>query len=180
MIKIFSTNEVKQGSEKWLALRSNYISGTDAYDLLRGKTVTEILSNKVNNSFKGNFWTIRGHVLEDEAKEIYSEVFQPTLDVGFVINDKYPYCGVSPDSLVSDDGLVEVKAFNAKRHLDVFRRIDPHIVAQTQYQLFVTERAWCDLVLYNPDLDPEQAFLVKRQYPKKTIQDKFHEIFSTL
>lgn len=176
---IIYKNEIQQNSDEWLKLRSQYITGTDAYDLLNGKTIQEILDHKQNQkSWGGNYYTKRGHDLEPEAKEIYSEVYAPTYDMGFVINDKYPYCGVSPDGLVGDDGIVEVKAFNEKRHFDVFKNLDPHIIAQTQYQLFVTERDWVDLVLYNPDIkDLTQALLVRRLTPIKSIQDKLHDIF---
>lgn len=174
-------NQLEQNSDEWHELRNNYITGTDAYDLLRGVSVKEILSKKRNNHFMGNYYTERGHRLEPEAKEIYSALYTPTKDVGFVINDKYKLAGVSPDGVVGEDGLVEVKAFNEKRHFSVYQNLDSHIIAQTQYQLFVTERKWCDLVLYNPDIeDPHQAFLVKRLYPNEKIQARFKEIFSAI
>lgn len=171
-------NQLEQNSQEWLDLRNKYITGTDAYDLLNGKSIPEILQKKRDCHFAGNYYTRRGHRLEPEAKEIYSKLFTPVENVGFVINDKFPYCGVSPDGLVGENGLVEVKAFNEKRHLDVYQNLDPHIIAQTQYQLFVTEREWVDLVLYNPDIsDPHKAFLTKRLFPIPEIQKKLYNIF---
>ena len=179
MITILSTKEVKQGSEKWLTLRSQYVSATDAYSLLKGRTINEILKSKLfSNSFSGNYWTERGHLLEPEAKEIYSEIYQPTYDVGFIINDKFQYVGCSPDGLVGDDGMVEVKCFGEKHHLSAHEKTDPSIVAQIQYQLWVSERKWNDLVLYNPEVeDIDQTFFVKRFYPDKETHKQFEEIF---
>ena len=174
-------NQLAQNSPEWLELRNNFITGTDAYDLLNGKSIPEILEKKSQSHFRGNYYTERGHRLEPEAKEIYSAVYEPTHDTGFVINDKFHFCGVSPDGLVGENGLVEVKCFNEKRHFEVFKNLDPHIIAQTQYQLFVTERDWVDLVLYNPDIqDSHKAFLVRRLTPIPSIQTKFEQIFKAL
>ena len=171
-------NQLEQNSQEWLELRNNFVTGTDAYDLLNGKSISEILDKKRNDHFQGNRFTERGHRLEPEAKEIYSALFEPVQNVGFVVNDKFPFCGVSPDGLVGEKGLVEVKAFNEKRHFAVFQNLDSHIIAQTQYQLFVTEREWVDLVLYNPDIeDPHKAFLTRRLFPNPPIQYKLEEIF---
>lgn len=181
MITIIPTEELEQNSPEWLNLRSKYISATDAWGLLNGKTIQEILDSKSksSNGFSGNYWTRRGHELEPEAKEIYSAVYQPTYNVGFVINDKYPLVGCSPDGLVNDDGMVEVKCFSLRRHYDVHKNLDPHIITQIQYQLWVTEREWNDLVLYNPSVENlKEAMFVHRFYPDKKIHKKFEDIFS--
>lgn len=178
MIRIFSTDEIEQGSDLWHDMRNRYATGTDAYDLLRGKTVDEVLAKKQASTFRGNYYTRRGHILEDEAKSLYSELYQPVENAGFVTNSKYPRAGVSPDGLVGEDGLVECKAFNEKRHLKVYESLDPHIIAQVQFQLFVTERKWCDLVLFNPDIDPDKAFLTRRLEPDPVIQNNLRKIFA--
>ena len=178
MITIIPTSRLKQNSPEWLELRAKYISATDAYSLLHGKTIQEILTTKSNNSFSGNYWTNRGHQLEPEAKEVYSALYQPTTDVGFVINDKYPYVACSPDGLVNEDGMIEVKCFSIKPHYEVHQNLDPHIITQIQYQLWVTEREWNDLVLYNPDVENlKEAIFVHRFTPDKNIHKKFEEIF---
>lgn len=179
MITILSTEELPQGSEKWLELRKNFISATSAYDLLHGKTIQEILTErrKVPN-FVGNYYTERGHTLEPIAKEIYSEIYQPTFDVGFVINDKFPYIACSPDGFVGEDGMVEVKSFGEKHHLAVMEEVDPPIIAQIQYQLWVTERKWNDFIAFNPDIeDLDKTFYVKRFYPDKKMHQQFENIF---
>lgn len=178
MIRIFTEDEVKQGSDLWHDMRNRYATGTDAYDILKGKTIDEVLEKKRNSTFTGNYYTRRGHIMEAEAKDIYSQVYQKVQNAGFVTNSKYPRAGVSPDGLVGDDGLVEVKAFNEKRHLKVYESLDPHIIAQIQFQLFVTERDWCDLILYNPDIeDINKTFLTRRIEPDQTIQNNLKKIF---
>lgn len=179
MITIIPTEDLPQGSNEWKSLRAQYISATDAYDLLQNKPIREILKSKATNSFAGNYYTKRGHDLEPEARDIYSAVFSPVSEVGFVINDKFPHVGCSPDGLVGEDGLIEIKCFNEKRHFDVYKNLDAHIIAQIQYQLWVTERAWNTLCLYNPEIkDPSLAFLTLTFKPDKKTQERFEEIFS--
>ena len=179
MIKIYPEEEVKQGTQLWLDMRKNYCTGTDCHSLLRGESVENLLAKKKTaRGFGGNYYTRRGHLLEDEAKKIYSEVYGPTTNAGFITNDKYPLAGYSPDGLVGEDGLVECKAFQESHHLKCAKAIDAQILAQIQHGLFVSERQWCDLILYNPDMDdPEKAFIVKRVKPIKAIQDKLKDIF---
>lgn len=169
--------EIEQGTDEWHKVREGKISATDAYSLLKGKTVQEILSTKHSNSFKGNYYTRRGHILEDEAKSIYSEIYEPLENFGYVENSKYPNAIMSPDGVaISKAGMVEVKCFNEKRHLEVYKNLDAHILAQIQFQLFISELPWDDLILYNPDLSPEEAFLVRRILPDKEIHKKFAEL----
>lgn len=178
-IIVIPDKSIQQGSEDWLELRAQYISGTDAYDLLRGKPMQTILEEKRHSSFNGNYYTERGHIYEDEAKEIYSELIAPLENVGFIINNKYKYVGCSPDG-VAEDHLVEVKAFIEDRHLQTYtnKRLDSHINAQIQYQLFVTEMPYCNLLLYNPDLkDLSKSFLLRKVLPDAAFQTRFKEIF---
>lgn len=170
--------EIDQSTSEWHELRNGKITATDAYDLLHDKSIEEILNKKQMNSFAGNYYTKRGHILEEEAKAIYNETYEPIENIGFVTNDKYPLAGFSPDGVtISRTGLVEVKSFNEKRHFKVYKDLDAHVLAQIQFQLFISEFDWDDLVLYNPDVsDLDDAFLVRRIYPDPEIHAKFEKI----
>lgn len=180
MIHIYTDDQIPQGSDEWHAIRNGKVTGTDGYDLLRGKTISEIIEHKLNaRPFRGNYYTKRGHILEDEARDIYSDVYAPITKVGFVTNDAYPMAGVSPDGLIGTDGYWECKAFNDAKHLEVYRNLDAHVLAQIQFGLMITERKWCDLTLFNPDMPRvEQQFLIRRIYPRDDIQKKFKEALS--
>ena len=182
MIRYTDAKEVPQGSDKWHKLRNSKVSGTDAYDLLCGKPIEEILLDKAK-PFAGNYATKRGHLLEEEAKEIYSKLYQPTTNIGVVTNEKYPNALMSPDGVIFQDNipiaLVEVKCFNEKRHFQVYESLDAHIIAQIQFGLLITELPWCDLVLYNPDVtDLDQTFLTRRIYPDPKIHARLRELLS--
>lgn len=153
-------SDLKQGSEEWLSLRKNKITGTGAYTLLKDDSLERALKSNDDNSFKGNYYTKRGHVLEDESVEIYESIHNVKVEnVGFVTNDKYPIAGYSPDGLVGNDGILECKSFIEEHHLANAESIDAKIVAQIQFGLLITERKWATLLLYNPELDVEKAFI---------------------
>ena len=94
----------------------------------------------------------RGHEHEGEARALYGlrSAEEPVL-VGFMRNGAK---GASPDSLVGDNGLLEIKS--ALAHIQIDRmlrdRLPPEFKAQVQGQLWVAEREWCDFVSYWPGL----------------------------
>ncbi|NIJ09429.1 hypothetical protein FHS31_003061 [Sphingomonas vulcanisoli] len=81
-------------------------------------------------------------------------------EVGFVDHPSLPFSGASPDGLVGDDGLVEIKCPNTATHIATLlgQSLPGKYVAQIQWQLACTGRAWCDFVSYDPKL-PEGARL---------------------
>ena len=84
-------NDLEQGTEAWKVLRLSYLTGTDAYSLLRGKDPDDILLAKlVGNTFKGNRSTRRGHRLEPEAVALLEAIEDVKVHhTGFITNDKY-------------------------------------------------------------------------------------------
>lgn len=96
----------------------------------------------------------RGTELEGEARDAYSFVTgSAVVEVGFVSCDDLPNTGCSPDGIVGDDGLVELKCpANMAKHLDALRNGDhaKEYRWQLQHQLMVTGRAWVDAVSYDP------------------------------
>lgn len=153
---MLTLHNVEQRSKEWLALRSGLITASSAGKLLlRGKDA--VLKQE---PIADNYWMQRGRILEKDALEVYSRVYDiDVLEVGFVTNSDYPGCGASPDGIV--DGLIEIKCFNDKKHLSIDKDNIPFdTMAQIQFSLMVCELPYCDLVLYNPDVDTKDAFKV--------------------
>ncbi len=96
----------------------------------------------------------RGIDLEEEARQAY-EAYAGTLcvEIDFIDHPSVPMVGVSPDGLVGDDGLVEIKCpASMAKHLDAIRT-GAHAAEyrwQIQGQMWVTGRQWCDAVSYDP------------------------------
>ena len=172
-------HDVEQNSPEWYALRAGVPTASEFGRLVTGtgkessqlegyaKTLAvEVITGKTN-SFNGNKWTDRGHELEDEARQAYSFLTgrEVTL-VGFVTDDDKWY-GCSPDSLVGDDRLLEIKCLKPENHLEALMRykkngsFDPKYMPQIQGQLLVTERKVVDLFFYHPDM-PEVVVSIER------------------
>lgn len=101
------------------------------------------------DEFQGNIATSYGVEHEDEAIAAYEQLRAVMTHSGqrFVIHPEYPFLGVSPDGLVGDDGLVEVKCPYRGKYLDITER--PDYEAQVRLQLECTQRAWADFVVWS-------------------------------
>lgn len=106
----------------------------------------------------------RGTLDEPYARAAYAEHHAPVAEVGFITEDKHGLIlGYSPDGLVGDDGLIEIKSRDQKTQLRTFLRneVPAENMAQLQGGLLVTQRAWIDYVSYCGGM----PLFVKRVYP---------------
>lgn len=171
--------DLEQGTDEWLEFRKDKISATDAYDLLNGLSISTILENK-QSDFGGSFATERGHLLEKEAREIYASLNGVDVqEAGAILNSDYPNCMCSPDGLVGEDTLIEIKSFMKEHHEDAIENLDAHLIAQTQFQLLISGRRKVDFVAYNPEeSDLKKAFVVTPIYPNPEIQAKLKKLLT--
>ena len=164
----------EQGTPEWLAARAGIPTASEFHTVMAvgtngGKSLTrksylnklvgEILTGEPMATYV-NADMERGSLMEDEARDLYS--FSRDVDpirVGFVRNGEK---GASPDSLLGDNGGLEIKS--AAAHVQVERlladQLPPEHRAQVQGSLWVCERDWWDFVSYCPKL----PLLVKRVY----------------
>lgn len=157
--------DVEQGSEAWYkarlgiptASRFDEIITPSKWQLSKSSTryaheliASTILGYDVNMVSSG-FMT-RGVELEQKAVDYYElHHDRETEQVGFILRDD-GHVGCSPDRLVGDDGLLEIKCPSAAVHIGYLLNESIGYTAQVQGQLWLTERAWCDTLSYNPDL----------------------------
>ena len=102
-----------------------------------------------------------------------SEAYVQVNECGFVQHGELP-AGCSPDGLVGDDGLIEIKCpLNAQNHLQTFLDGMPQDhMAQIQGQLWLTGRQWCDFVSFHPALPAEFQLYVERVH----ADEAYHEM----
>lgn len=156
-----------QGSDEWLRARAGKFTASRASDLM-AKTRSGASTSRANllallavERITGqcvetytNGAMQRGTELEPEARAAY-EAHAGSLceEVGIVVHPELDYVTCSPDGLVGDDGLLEIKCPQAMaKHLEALRS-GSHAVEyrwQVQHQMMVTGRAWCDVVSYDP------------------------------
>lgn len=162
-------DQVEQGTPEWLQLRLGKFTASDAQAIAtNGKGLetlvfakaAEILTGKLQESYT-NADMERGNELEEMARNSYElETGIVVKRVGFV--EKSERIGCSPDGLIGEDGLQEIKCKNDPlfvRYL-VERTVDSAHNWQMQMQMLITERKWCDYVIFNPNF--EKSVIVTR------------------
>ena len=93
----------------------------------------------------------RGNMDEPLARDLYSATYAPATELGFMVRDDWGFSiGYSPDGLVGDDGLIEVKSRAPKKHLATILadEVPAENMAQVQCGLLVSGRSWCDYLSY--------------------------------
>ena len=168
----------EQGSPEWLALRLGKVTASRIKEVLangRGNApskmaesymielVAEILTGESKPFFENDAmrW---GTETEDEARAVYS-IKNSRFDVEEVAFIEHSeFIGMSPDGLVGDDGLLEIKCPNTTTQLKRALSDDyaKDYKAQIQMQLWVSGRDWCDFVSFDPRLDCAAGYLEQR------------------
>jgi len=168
---------IEQGSQEWLDLRLGKITASRMKDVLsngRGgkpsKTaesyMIELIAEQLSGQSKPFFendamrW---GTETEPQARAMYElESSNEVDEVAFIIHSEF--IGVSPDGLIGDKGMLEIKCptttTQIKRALSKSYHYDYE--AQIQAQLWVAERDWCDFVSFDPRLDCGAGLLIER------------------
>lgn len=135
------------------------------------KLASDKFAGEAIDQWQGNRYTDRGHEIEPLAR-LYYEMLYPdavVTQVGFVTDDLMRW-GCSPDSMVDDIGLLEIKCL-PKAHTAYIREIHrtklcpAAFVPQVQCQLFITERKWCDILFYHEKLPKK----IVRVFPDRKI-----------
>lgn len=106
-----------------------------------------------------------GTATEPEARAAYEFYEGVTVqEIAFVQHPTIEHAGCSPDGLVGEVGLVEIKCPNTATHLETLlgQSVPGKYETQMQFQMACTGRAWCDFVSYDPRLPEHLRLFVKR------------------
>ena len=171
--------DIEQGSDAWKQARLGHVTASNMADVMskgkgnaeavgrykyKVKLVAERLTMTTGESFTNAAmeWGVEQEQFACIEYEAAKNVFVER--TGFWLHPTMPWLGVSPDRLVGDDGLIEVKCPNTTTHLGYLfdNRIPPEYYKQIQCQLWVTGRQWCDFVSYDPRLPKRNQLLIIR------------------
>jgi len=158
-------HDINQNTDEWLELRRGKFTASTFKDLFMGaktagyekaiyQPVFEKLTNESPESFSSSYMQ-RGHELEPLAVEHYEmETFTETKPGGFWSMGEW--LGASPDRLIDDDGLLEIKspAFNTQINYLLKGTLPKIYHWQVHGQLYITNRQYCDFIAYHPKLKP--------------------------
>ncbi|MCZ2204021.1 lambda exonuclease family protein [Bartonella sp. A05] len=125
---------------------------TSKYEEYKIKLITERLTEQISPYYETEDmrWGIEH---EEEAIEEYSFIYDTNVTrCGFIQHPTIKMAGASPDGLIGDHGLIEVKCPKSKTHIRFFlnNQIKPEYSSQMQFQMACTGRKWCDFVSYDP------------------------------
>ncbi|WP_152203605.1 lambda exonuclease family protein [Georgenia thermotolerans] len=158
--------DVVQGSDAWHEQRRGIVTASVVAKLITPSTLkpannpesrglTALLAAERITGYTDpthmtdDMW--RGVEDEPRARDKYAEHYAPVTETGFMVRDDWGFpIGYSPDGLVGDNGLIEIKSRRQKKHLQTILAdaVPAENMAQLQTGLLVSGRDWIDYISY--------------------------------
>jgi hypothetical protein len=180
-------DKIQQGSMEWYEARLGLMTASEMKLVLTPKLklanndktkahVYELLAQRISGYVEPifeSFDMLRGCEDEIEARMLYAQNYAPVDECGFITNDQWGFTiGYSPDGLVGDDGLVEIKSRKQKYQIQTIvecasaETAPEEYMLQIQTGLLVSGRKWLDFVSYSGGL----PMTTTRIYPDAEYQ----------
>ncbi len=160
----------EQRTDDWFAQRLGRVTASRVSDVMaktksgyaasRTNYMMELLCQRLTGQREEGYVSAamqRGTDLEPAARSVYEASTGILVqEVGFIVHPEITGMGASPDGLVMNDGLLEIKCPNTATHIDFLRTGKPDNKYQWQMlcQMECTGRDWCDFVSYDDRLPP--------------------------
>jgi putative phage-type endonuclease len=167
-----------QRSPEWHAHRAGRVTASRIADVMavtktgpgaaRKNYAADLVAERLTGEAREGFSNAAmqwGTDMEPQARAAYEFLHDATVsEVGFIDHPTLAMAGCSPDGLVGDVGMVEIKCPNTATHIETLLTgtIDGKYIKQMQFQLACSGRAWCDFVSYDPRLPAEMQLFVHR------------------
>lgn len=173
---------MEQRTEEWFATRAGKVTASRVADVIAktksgysasranylAQLVAERLTGKPQESFSNAAMEF-GTENEPYARAAYEARCGFLVDeVGFIEHPSIYLSGASPDGMVNEDGLVEIKVPNTATHIDYLlgKQVPAKYKPQMAWQLACTKRKWCDFVSFDPRLPERHQLFVIRYIPE--------------
>ncbi len=170
--------DIKQGEPAWHQLRLGKVTASRVADILaqtrtgpsasRQNYLIELALQRSTGTIEPSYTNAAmewGTQTEPQARVAYEVETGNFVDqVAFIDHPTIAWFGCSPDGLIGDDGLIEIKCPNSATHWEYFKAKKPpqKYVTQMQTQLCVTGRKWCDFVSFDPRMPARSQLLILR------------------
>jgi putative phage-type endonuclease len=172
------SGEIEQGSDAWRQIRLGKVTASRIGDLMArtksgpsasraaymGELVAERMTGQPVEKFQSAAMK-QGTELEPQARAAYEFLFAVTVEqIGFVPHPWIEMAGCSPDGLVGDVGLLEIKCPQTHTHIETLlgAEIAKSYRDQMQFQMACTGRLWCDFVSFCPALPSGMDVHIRR------------------
>lgn len=171
--------EIEQRTDDWFTARLGKVTASSLYKVLaktktgygadRGNYMTQLVLERVTGSKADSYtnaamqWGIDQEPFARAAYEASRGVMVD--EVGFIPHPVIEAAGASPDGLVGDDGMVEIKCPDSKTALECWLSDTPvegKYFAQMQWQMRCADRSWCDYVVFDPRMPTKAQLFVTR------------------
>lgn len=169
---------MEQGTSEWKLARCGKVTASRVADVIaktksgygasRANYMAELICERLTGMpTEGYTSAAMQHGIDTEpmARSAYeSAVGALVVETGFVPHRVILMSGASPDGLVDDDGLIEIKCPNTATHIDTLLSdaVPSKYITQMQWQMACTGRKWCDFLSYDPRLSENMRLFVKR------------------
>lgn len=168
---------MEQRTDEWHAARLGKVTASRVADVMartksgygasRTNYMAELVCERLTGA-RGEFYQnaamVWGTEQEPAARAAYEAITGAlVVETGFVPHPTIAMSGASPDGLVGDEGLVEIKCPNTATHIDTLmsQTIPAKYITQMQWQMACTGRKWCDFVSYDPRLPENMRLFIK-------------------
>ena len=169
---------IVQGTPEWFAARLGRVTASRVADILaktksgpsasRANYMSQLICERLTGRREEAFTNAAmqwGTEKEPDARAAY-QFYRDALvvEVGFVIHPHIQMSGASPDGLVGDVGLVEIKCPNTTAHIEALigQCVPAKYLPQMQWQMACTGRQWCDFVSFDPRMPEEMRLFTQR------------------
>lgn len=169
---------IVQGSQEWHQMRCGRVTASRVADIIartktgwgagRANYAAELIAERLTNCSAPSFSNAAmqwGTDQEPYARAAYAaKQGVEVAEIAFVIHPEIPMAGASPDGLIGDLGMVELKCPQTATHLDTLQSqtVPGKYVTQMMWQMACTGRQWCDFASFDPRLPPHLQLFVKR------------------
>ena len=178
-------HDVEQNSDEWENLRLGKITSSN-FDIIMAnygkafgesakkyalKLALERIKNCKSEYNFSNAHMKRGHEQEPIARMLYEDLYFTEVNNGGFFD--CGFYGDSPDGLVGNDGVIEIKSvIDTTHHSNLIRgAIDPSYKWQIVGHLDCSNRDWCDFISYCADFPENSQILVYRTHRHEVMQN---------
>lgn len=169
---------MQQQSDEWYSARLAKVTASRVADLLaktksgpaasRSNYMAQLICERLTGARVEGFESeamVWGRNTEPQARAAYEFLTDADVtETGFVLHPSIADFGASPDGLVGEDGLLEVKCPATATHIETLltETVPAKYITQMQAQMACTGREWCDFVSFDPRMPGEMQMFLKR------------------
>ena len=169
---------LEQGTEEWKMARLGHVSASNLDAVMakvktgeaktrldyKIRVATEQITNAIQDSYSNQYmeWGIEQEPFARMAYEARAEAFVEK--TGFWKHPDIKWFGCSPDGLVGDDGLIEIKCPKSTTHVKYLldNKLPEDYYWQVHGQMLVTGRKWVDFISFDPRMPEHKQLFITR------------------